>query len=161
MAIFTDGLDRKWDIRIDVPTIKKMREYDMDVTRMFDDGMKHLVRLAEDPVLLVDTLWLVCESQAKGKGIDEESFGRGLFGDSLSEALRALQEGTVDFFQNPKRRETLREVLRKIEDGANAATDLGATEASKALKALSVDDLASQIVSELGERSGSSPDTSV
>lgn len=156
MADFTDAQDRKWSVSIDVPTIKKLKQYDLDVLGMFDEGFKGFEQLVGDPVRLVDTLWVVCEDEASGRGIDEVAFAKAMVGDAISRAVNALVEGVCDFFPDPKRRATIREVFRK-------ATEVEATlleGAHAQIEALSVTELAEAMLTEFTEKSGDSPGSS-
>ncbi|MFO7971921.1 MAG: hypothetical protein R6U40_09240, partial [Desulfobacterales bacterium] len=63
-----------------------------------------LERLADDPVLLVDVLYVLCEEQAQRDGVSDEDFGRGLRGDALDAAARAFLEALADFCPSRKAR---------------------------------------------------------
>ena len=60
MANFTDAQDRKWDVFIDIPTVKKLKEHDLDVLNFFSNNFEIFEEIVGDPVRRVDTLWLVC-----------------------------------------------------------------------------------------------------
>jgi len=107
MAKFVDADGRPWSVRETVGAIKDVRdEIDVDLA---DIRGETLDRIAEDPVLLVDVLWLLCQEQAKGKEVSAKQFGESLVGDAIDAAAAALVEAICDFF--PSRRRTL---LRKV-----------------------------------------------
>ncbi len=119
---FTDSAGKEWSISLNLgeaKRIKDAREVDLlDAT--------NLQRLASDPYLLGDVLYLVCESQAAAAGIDSKQFGEQLAGDAIDAAADAFLAELVDFF--PKRqREALKSLLATIQgtqaDMANLATE--------------------------------------
>ena len=59
--------------------------------------------IVNDPCLLVDILWVVCEKQAKAQGVTDEDFGASLAGDSIEDATRAFLDELVDFFPGARR----------------------------------------------------------
>ena len=62
-----------------------------------------LDKIAGDPVMLVDVLWVLCEGQAKAAGVTDDDFGSSLAGDSISDATRAFLDELVDFFPGARR----------------------------------------------------------
>jgi len=78
-------------------------------------------QLALDPLLLVDVLWLICETQATERGVTSEVFGESL-GDRIDEAVVALEAAVVNFFPASKRSllQSLR--LKNQEMTTNATT---------------------------------------
>lgn len=155
MAKFIDAQDKEWRVQIDVPTIKLLREHDLDVLGLFDDGFKGLEQLLADPVRLVDTLSLVCQDQIRETGLDEVGFAKALYGDALARAVDALVEGVSDFFHDPKRRETIKTVFRKAKAVEQAMYD----QAAREVGAVDVGEAAKQLASELGELSTNSQDS--
>lgn len=156
MRSFKDEMDRTWGVPVDVPTVKRLREQGLDILNIFDDGFKPMAELVRDPVLLVDTLWVICSDQAEKDGVDEESFAKGLLGDAIGRAVDALVESVADFFPNPKRREALRAALRKIRDAEEVMIGLGASQ----IETLNAEEVAKSVATELTGPSGKPPDTS-
>lgn len=102
MPEFKDAKGRKWELTIDAPAIKRVREsHDVNLTALGDE--QPWSRLDEDLVLLVDVLWTVLEQQAVGKQIDEQGFAGGLIGDGLANASLALVSAVADFFPAERR----------------------------------------------------------
>lgn len=99
---WTDSGGRKWVVSITVGTIKRVKDLiGVDLLGVLDGEL--LARLADDPVLLVDTLYAVCKPQADQQGVSDESFGELLVGDTIEQAASALVEGLTNFFPQRKR----------------------------------------------------------
>jgi hypothetical protein len=64
---------------------------------------KALKKLSADPVPLCNVLYLLCEDEAKRRGVSDEDFGRLLYGDGLYNGLVAVLEGLADFLPADKR----------------------------------------------------------
>lgn len=112
MQSFKDAKGRDWQIEITVNVIKKVRAtLDIDLTEV--DGAVY--RRLDDPVTLVDLLWLICEEEAQGRNLTDEDFGCGLVGDPIEDATNALLDAIADFF--PGRKRSLIQAMLK-----NAAT---------------------------------------
>ena len=108
MSTWKDNQGRSWKLAINVNTIKRVRERaGVNLLDVFDGQL--LNRLSEDPELLVNTLYVVCQPQAEQQAISEEAFAELLVGDAIEEAATALVQGLIDFF--PKDR---REVLGRL-----------------------------------------------
>jgi hypothetical protein len=117
MRTFTDASSRQWAITIDGPAILRVRAGTCDVS-----GCKHLIgcgckgvdlgdleekwklQLRRDVVLLVNTLYLLCQPEAHQRGISDEQFGACLVGDALQRATIAMDEAIADFFPEEKRK---------------------------------------------------------
>lgn len=152
MAKFTDAQDREWSVFIDIPTVKKLRSHDLDVLNFFSGEMEVFQSVVGDPVRLVDTLWLICESQIEDRGMDEEDFARSLHGDSLMHAAEALVEGICDFFPDPKRRASIRMMFRKTKE----AEDILMDGAMLQLETMDAKELAKRLETEYTEKFGES-----
>lgn len=107
-SLWTDNLGRNWSAAITVNTVKRVQQLTgVNLLAVFDGGL--LNRLADDPILLVNTLYAVCKPEAEQRDVTEEAFGELLVGDAIEHAVEALVRGIIDFF--PKDR---REVLRRL-----------------------------------------------
>ncbi|MEW4566124.1 hypothetical protein AB1K70_26640 [Bremerella sp. JC770] len=126
---FTDSKGRKWDATVDVPTVKEIRNHlKIDLLDLLNGQDHSLRKLIEDPITLVDALWLVCREQCAEKNITDEEFGRGLVGEGIDNAVDAFLVGLAYFF--PKgRREIVLGVVRKMNESMERVT-------TKALAAL-------------------------
>jgi len=105
MQHFKDNADGEWQISIDAPLIKQCRQ-DCGVDLVDAEGeAKAFDRLATDPCLLVDTLWVLCRKQAEAKQVAQDQFAERITGDALERATDAMLAAIADFF--PKRRAAL------------------------------------------------------
>ena len=112
MPTFKDANSREWTITLDAPTILRIRSATCDVP-----NCKHLQgcgctgvdlgdmtgetqqQLRRDVVLLVNTLYLLCQPEAQRQGITDEQFGACLVGDAIERATIAMDEAIAVFFQ--------------------------------------------------------------
>ncbi len=110
MHQFTDNSGRTWDIDVNVGTARKVQDrLSVNVFKLFDeDGPK----LSGDPILLCDTLYVLCADQCNARGVDSYSFGCGLIGQALADGYEALMKAVADFFP-PLKAERLRRTLSK------------------------------------------------
>ena len=110
MRTFKDNAGRTWGVTLNVHQMKRIRAHlgiDLVNVITLDAGGKVKVdlvdRIANDPCLLVDILWVCVEEEAKAAGVTDEEFGRSLAGESIEEATRAFLDELVDFFPGAKR----------------------------------------------------------
>lgn len=101
-AAWRDNGGQTWSLTITVNTIKRVKQLvGVNLLEVFDG--KLLGQLAEDPVLLVNTLYAVCQPQAEQREVSEEAFGESLVGDAIEQAAEALVQGLIDFFPQARR----------------------------------------------------------
>ena len=110
MRQFTDTKERVWDVELNVRQMKRVRDaLGIDLVNVIQAGKDGAVAtdtldsVANDPILLVDILWVLCETQAKASGVTDDDFGSALAGDSISDATRAFLDELVDFFPGARR----------------------------------------------------------
>lgn len=114
MKSFKDTKDRTWEISINVSALKAVKAaLDVDLNRLVEDDL--IVRFANDPALLGDTLYILCKKQCEELGIDDFDFGCGLAGDALDNATKAFLEEVVNFTRSPDVRANLTAILAEIE----------------------------------------------
>jgi len=156
MRQFADGQGRVWALRIDVAQVKHVRGVlGRDLVALIDGGVGELGRFLSDPVAVVDTLYALCQQQAKRDDVSDEDFGRALGGDVLQAAAEALVEELLDFF--PDR--NLRVVLRKGTRKAREAMERLLSEEAAAIDALTVEEVVSRVRGP-GPSSGDAPASS-
>lgn len=113
MSTFKDAGGKEWVIDVDVDGIRACRDrVDYDLVDISEESVN---KLYDDPVLLVDVIWILCESQATGKKISDVEFGRSLRGDAIEGATAALLESIADFFPG-SRRLLLKKVITSTAD---------------------------------------------
>ena len=110
MRTFKDNKGRTWEIALNVWQMKRLRDtLGIDLVNVIGtsaDGsvrVDTIDRIASDPCLLVDILWVCVEEEAKAAGVTDEQFGRSLAGDAIEDATRAFLDELVDFFPGAKR----------------------------------------------------------
>ncbi len=103
MQKFVDRKSNVWVVDIDATTLRRVKTIAGVNLLEFVEG-DLVERLSHDFLLLGDVLYAVCKPQADKLGISDEEFGEGLAGDVIEEATRALLEGLVAFFPEPRRR---------------------------------------------------------
>jgi hypothetical protein len=140
VAQFKDANGKPWSISLDAPTIRKVRN-ELDGLDLADGDGAALDRMAADPCLLVDCLWLLCQEQAEKAGVQPEQFARGLIGDAIDSATAAMLESIADFF--PTQRRTL---LRAIRDKNAKLRELGVM---KAMQRINDPDLEARILADM------------
>jgi hypothetical protein len=124
MAKFKDNLDREWEIRLDAPTILKIRA-EFDSKFMLHDSREDNTykRLHEDPVLLCSVIHFICQSQMKATNVTDDDFFENVIGNAIDRATEAMLEAILNF--TPLRtRELLREVTARSADLEKQATTM-------------------------------------
>jgi len=145
---FTDSQGRTWNVVVNVSAVKRVRDA-LGVNLIDVAGGDLLGRLADDPCLLVDVLYVLCRPEADAKGVSDEDFGRAMVGDVLDAASAALMKELLDFFPRAQRARALAKMVRKMnEQKAEIA------EAAAALKPLAEAEATEKTP---GDSSGNSP----
>ena len=110
MRIFKDKNGQDWQIVLNVHQMKRIRAalgIDLvNVITLDKEGVVKVAmidRIANDPCLLVDILWVLVEEQAKAINVTDEQFGAALAGESIENATKAFLDELVDFFPGAKR----------------------------------------------------------
>jgi hypothetical protein len=141
MKTFTDAAGREWKLTIDVNAMRRVRDaIKVDLMEVVTGDLTD--RLAADPVLLVDVLFVLVKAQADAASpkVSDEEFGKTVIGDVIDQATSALLEELADFF--PKARgKMLRMAIAKGKElqtmAQKASSDLLASgQLEKTLEAL-------------------------
>ena len=110
MHCFNDNKGRRWEVTLNVRQVKRIRAVlGIDIANVIalDKGgavkVDLIDRIANDPVLLVDVLWVLCEGEAKSAGVTDDDFGSSLAGDSIEHATAACLDELVGFFPGARR----------------------------------------------------------
>ena len=126
MKAFTDSQGRSWNVVVNVSAVKRVR--DLARVDLLDVANGDLLsRLADDPCLLVDVLYVLCKPDADTKGITDEDFGRSMVGGVLDAASSALIGELLDFFPIALRIGAMAKVVRKMGEQWALAVDPGVT----------------------------------
>lgn len=120
MQKFTDNVGREWSISLNGWQLKKLK-HDLGFAARDPES---IFRAAEDPGLLCDVLYVLCEDQAKAAGVTDRQFGEALTGDAIDAAAEAYMLETVDFFPQ-RQRPALKKALAKIREIQEKETKAG------------------------------------
>ena len=116
MKTFKDNADRTWDVQINVAAIKRVRDLvDLDLLAAAAGGGAVIQKLAGDPILLCDVVYVLCKLQADERNVSDEEFGRAMAGDAIAEATTAVLEELGSFFPKGQQRDLLAKALRKLD----------------------------------------------
>jgi len=123
MKPFTDSQGRTWNVTVNVSAIKRVRDIlGVDLLDVANGDL--LSRLADDPCVLVDVLFVLCKPEADAKGVSDEDFGRGMVGGVLDEASAALMKELLDFFPSALHARALVKMFRKMKEHRAAVSEL-------------------------------------
>jgi len=155
MKAFKDNASRTWEVEVTTAAVKRVRGLiDVDLVAGTLSG-DLLDRLADDPVLLCDLIYALCRPQADREGVSDEDFGRAMAGDAIEQATAALLEELVGFFPSPKRR-----ILRKALDKLETLQGVALAWADEKLDGTEMEDELRRRLTNAGEPSGTSPESS-
>lgn len=143
---FHDNQGGQWVISLTVDTVKEVRNQ-LGFDLLAIDDQKNLTQLAGDMILLVDVLWLICESQAASRDISSKQFGERLVGDPIEQATSALLRALCDFF--PSRR---RAILLKSVEKVLAADEVWMTRMEREVESGLIDKMIAKGQEELEEK---------
>ena len=152
MRTFKDKKGRGLQLELNITIVKQVKallKFDLlDIAKA-----QPIQRLASDPILLVDTLYVVCREQAEERKVSDEDFGRGMGGDVLDEAATAFIEEYIDFFQRADRAN-----LRAAWEATKKAIDATSKVIGERISKLNIDELVKRGMSMPGNSSGSVPE---
>lgn len=118
MKTFADNASRTWTLAVNVDAIKRVKSLlDVNLLDVLDDRCQLLARLAgDDPLLLVDVLYVLCQPAANEQQVTDVEFGRAMAGDAILHGAEALLAELADFFPGEEKRRALRTLLQKLRE---------------------------------------------
>ena len=120
MSNFADEEKRNWTVRVDVTGIRQVRgALDINLGDL-SQAADNFVKMGDDPCLLCNVLFVLCEEQAKDRNVSDADFGRLLAGDVIFDATMALEEAITDFFPRKKR-----SILQRLRKKVNRVQEMG------------------------------------
>jgi hypothetical protein len=121
MHKFQDNQGREWRIALNGWQLKKLKD------QLDFDARDHesILRAAEDPALICNVLYVLCEDQAKADAVSEQAFGEALTGDAIDDATEAYLAESVDFFPR-SHRPALQKLLATTKEYQTRATAMAA-----------------------------------
>ena len=103
MHCFVDSQGRSWTIRVDVNSIRRVREATgVDFGKVLIDKTI-MSDLSQDACKLVDVIYILVRPQCESQNVDAESFGAAMVGDPIDAACEALLDAIMDFFPSSRR----------------------------------------------------------
>ncbi|MFW5679523.1 MAG: hypothetical protein ACOCYE_02075 [Pseudomonadota bacterium] len=128
---FTDAADRMWTIPMTVGSIRRVENalgYNLaNAAEPAEEGESPLLtRLAIDPALLVDVVYVLVQPQAEKQGVDDLQFGEAIDGDAYGRLSEAFWGALTDFFLGVGRSDTVRAIERQtqiLKDATQKAGD--------------------------------------
>lgn len=123
---------RTWELRVSIAEVFEVRDALkgpdgkplVDLGRLLDD-FNNFAALTADSGLFAEVLYVLCKTQIEKLGMSKLDFWRGLLGDALHDAGKALYGELVNFCRNPKARPALRAVMEKAEQIAAKLIEKG------------------------------------
>ena len=115
MRTFKDSENREWTIALNVTAVKRVRDL-CEGFNLAQIKPELLNKLADDPVLFCDVLYVLCKPQADEHEITDEQFGSALNGDAIYAATNALMEELVDFTRSPAQRKFWKKALERSQE---------------------------------------------
>ena len=158
MPEFTDRHGHTWQPDCNAWTGRRLkRELNLDPFHLLTDQEATLARLADDVALCVDALWVLCEDQAKARGITDEDFGRGIDAERFAECQQSLVLALIDFTA-PARRPALWALWNKVnnlqEEGTARAGRVIQSDATAAAMRQQMDKAEAAAASEIAKAIG-------
>lgn len=132
MHKFTDSKGREWSVALDGWQINKLKN-DLDFVAVDFDSIE---KARTDYGLLANVLFVLCETEAKSRGVTDEDFGRSLFGKAIEDGRDAYINATIDFFP-PSQQPAAKSVLEKLSTIQSRAVTL----AGKKVNSLEMDQM--------------------
>jgi hypothetical protein len=118
---FTDSKGDSWEIALTVGMLEKLEvdaDFDLDALIEAPDAMS--AKLFKSPRVLGQILWVVCEEQAKARGLDGRSFGMRLDRETIDGATEAFFEAAVLFYPRSSAGKAIRgrlpELFRRMDE---------------------------------------------
>jgi hypothetical protein len=159
MRSFKDTQGRDWPVAVNTATVKRVRDLAgvnlLKIVESGPDGRNLLSDLLDDPVRLVDVLYVVCKPDADARGVTDEQFGGAMSGDAIDAGFTALTEDLADFFPQPRHRQALRSLLTKVRETG----ELLMRDAAEAVEAINPAEHAEEQRKKLKRSSGNSPES--
>ncbi len=99
MREFTDSQGRKWEVAVNVWTLKRVRDLVRVDLLEIADG-KTLRDIVGDDYRVCDIAYALCKREADQRCVTDEDFGRALDGGAIRGATNAIAEELLDFFRS-------------------------------------------------------------
>lgn len=122
MKTFKDNEGREWCVAINSTTVKRVRDLlKVDLMSIVNDK-EFIASLVNDPILLVDIIYVLCKSQADDRKISDEKFGEAMAGDAIALATEAMLDELVNFSPSAAKRKVLQTAFSRMKELDSLAT---------------------------------------
>ena len=113
MKIFkSDG--KEWIVNVTSGSIERTKQLTgFEMTKLFDDDLKIISGLFNDPLLLIRVLWCSLASWSDSE-TERVAFCDSIRGAALEAAAKALVEDFIDFFPNQRQQQIWREMFENL-----------------------------------------------
>ncbi len=113
---FQDSAGRKWRLELTIGAAKRVRDL-LGENLLAPEGGEEplLARLATDPWVLADVLYVLLLPQAQAAGVSDEEFGASLGADAILDGQTALLAEMADFFHRLHRTDLATAVARQAQ----------------------------------------------
>jgi hypothetical protein len=131
VSSWKDRDDRTWSTSISVTTIARVKEATGVNLLDIVEG-KLLPQFLDDPLLLVEVLYVISKSQVDERNVSQDAFGDLFIGDVTVDAVNALVQGLLDFFPSG-RREMIQRLWQATERAQNEAVKMATSKLNSPL----------------------------
>ena len=101
MASFRDPDGRDWTVDVNYVTLQRVD--DVLGVKLLDEVQSNFAML-ENPAVACHALFLVCEDEAKERGVRDVDFAKMMKGDTYPRAIEALLRAIIAFFPSGRQR---------------------------------------------------------
>lgn len=122
MRMFTDTAGEEWGVSVPISAAKRVRQ--LTGIDLYDVNDGSLFKQLDNPITLVDVLYVLCKPEADARGVDDVTFGSRVPPSALEEITDAIVVESAAMLYPAARREAVLELWRRIRDvrGRLAAT---------------------------------------
>jgi hypothetical protein len=129
-ASFKDTEGREWVLRVDVNSVRSIRDkYKIDLQKVWNSEDER--RRLDDVCTMIDVVHELCTEQAAKRSLSQDDFGAAMGGDAIDAARLALQNAILAFYPKNSREiyqrllDSEREVERQAINKVQGAIDDG------------------------------------
>jgi hypothetical protein len=114
MRTFKDTTGQEWEIAVPVSAAKRVRQLTgVDLYDLNDGSLFHQL---DNPITLVDVLYVLCKPQADARGVDDLQFGSRVPPAALEDITDAIVVESAAMLYPAARREAVLELWRRIRE---------------------------------------------
>ena len=123
LMTFEDDKGREWSMKVDASTYLRLREDDIDLSKLFDPEQTFLeeLLLGDNMFAFLGIIGMITESQREKQEVSKEDFYNSLGGSAIEGATLAFIQAIINFSPAPKRpamQAVIDQMRKGIEKGA-------------------------------------------